>query len=181
MQFALAREYGFSSWRSLKAHVEALNRESSAHGPSLTDEEVGVFLRAVGAGNTDAVRSALSSAPQLVNAVGPHPYWGGRPQSLHVSIETRRDEIFDLLLGSGADVDGTNEDYEHCSPLMLTVLWQRPHMQQELLRRGAKVRLVEALLLGDDALVTRLLRAGRSALPRQDTPRRQGSVGNDSY
>ena len=55
-----------------------------------------------------------------LNAVGPHPYWGGRPQALHVSIETARRDMFDLLLSSGADVDGRNDAYEHCSPLMPT-------------------------------------------------------------
>ena len=55
----------------------------------------------------------------MVNAVGPHPFWGGRPQPLHVAIETKRRDMFDLLLGAGADVNGTNDEYDHWSPLML--------------------------------------------------------------
>ena len=131
----------------------------------ISDTDVAAFLRAVGSGRMDVVRAALQVTPQVVNAVGPHPYWGGRPQALHVSIETARRDMFDFLLSSGADVDGSNDDYEHCSPLMLTVHWKQPQMQQTLLARGAKVGLLEALLLGDDARVASILRPGQSALP----------------
>ncbi len=168
VQFALAREHGFSSWRSLKSHVEALERPSADGTQSPTDGEVAAFLQAVGAGEVDVVRSSLDRAPSLANAIGPHPYWGGRPQALHVAIETARRDMFDLLLSSGASVDGRNVEYEHCSPLMLTVLWKQAPMQYELQRRGAKIGLVEALLLEDDTLVAKLLRAGRSALPRHN-------------
>jgi hypothetical protein len=44
-------------------------------------------------------------------------YWGGRPQALHVSIETDRRDVFDLLLDAGADVDGNNAFYDHCSSM----------------------------------------------------------------
>ena len=50
-------------------------------------------------------------SPALVNAVGPHPYWGGRPQPLHLAIEGKRRDVFDLLLDSGADIDGRNDEY----------------------------------------------------------------------
>ena len=160
VQFAMAREYGFPSWRALKAHVDTLQRGAEATG----DSDVAAFLRAVGGGALSVVRSSLQATPQLVNAVGPHPYWGGRPQALHVSIETARRDMFDLLLASGADVDGSNESYEHSSPLTLTFLWNQPQMQQALLARGAKVGLVEALLLSDDARVASMLRRGRPDL-----------------
>jgi ankyrin repeat protein len=163
VQFALARQYGFSSWRALKAHVE-LQDGASADVPT-DDEQVAGFLAAVGDGRRDDVRAALSADPQLVNAVGPHPYWGGRPQALHVSIETRRRTMFDLLLDAGADVDGSNEHYDHCSPLMLTVHWDQPEMRQVLLARGARVGLFEALLFGDDAAVEKLLGTAQSRLP----------------
>ncbi len=166
VQFALARQYGFSSWRAMKTHIEAQQRDASSGASSLADADVAAFLHAVGSGQTPTVRESLSKTPQLVNAVGPHPYWGGRPQALHVSIETSRRDMFDALLAAGADVDGSNDAYEHCSPLMLTVLWKQPEMKQELLTRGAMVGLVEALLFGDDARVATLLRRGKAALPR---------------
>lgn len=166
VQLALARRYGFLSWRALKAHVDELQ----AHGPiaagEVSEQEVAAFLRAAGSGDADQLRAALQRTPALVNAVGPHPYWGGRPQALHVSIETSRRDIFDLLLAAGADIDGSNDTYDQCSPLMLTIHWKQPEMQQELLGRGAKVGLVEALLLADDARVANILRQDKSAVSR---------------
>ena len=121
-------------------------------------------LRAVGTGDVDEVRRILATDPSLVNATGPHPFWGGQPQSLHVAVETNRREIFDLLLEAGADVSGRNDEYDGWSPLMLCVQHGREEMRDELIRRGAEVRLVEALMLGDDARVDMLLR--ERGLPR---------------
>jgi ankyrin repeat protein len=155
-QFALARQYGFSSWRALKAHVDQVQ--------SLPDQDVAVFLRHVGAGRIDPIKAALAASPAIVNAVGPHPYWGGRPQALHVSIETGRRDVFDLLLAAGADVDGDNRLYEHWSPLMVTYDKDRPDMRETLLARGARIGVVEALMAGDDAAVNRMLQRGKAAL-----------------
>lgn len=145
-QRELAREYGFPSWRKLKAHVEA------PPPPAPTaDDIIKAFFRLVGTGEIDRVRAALDAAPQLVHAVGPHPFWGGRPQALHVSIETGRRDLFELLLERGADVNGRNDQYDQWSPLMLAIQRKHDDMRDELLRRGARVELVEALMLGDDA------------------------------
>jgi ankyrin repeat protein len=113
----------------------------------------------------------LAADPQIVNAVGPHPYWGGRPQALHVSIETQRRDMFDLLLASGADVNGRNDQYDHWSPLMLTFHWNQPEMRRVLMERGTHVGLIEAMLFEDDALVEEMLRAGASALPKVEPNR----------
>jgi ankyrin repeat protein len=160
-QFAIARQYGFSSWRALKAYVDQLHSMPAA----LDDEEVAAFLRHVGAGDIDAIKAALHRSPSIVNAVGPHPYWGGRPQALHVSIETARRDVFDLLLAAGADLDGDNRLYEHWSPLMITYDKDRPDMRETLLARGARVGVVEALMAGDDVAVRRMLQRGKAALP----------------
>ena len=120
------------------------------------DEIVRAFLRHVGTGRIDDVRAMLATDPTLVNAVGPHPFWGGRPQALHVAVETTRRDMFDLLLEHGADVSGTNDSYDLWSPLMLAMNHQG-EMRDELLRRGARVGLLEALMMGDDARVEELL------------------------
>jgi ankyrin repeat protein len=167
-QFAVARQYGFSSWRSLKAHIDQLSQVAAAATRALADEEVAKFLRAVGDGRMDEVRAGLAAERRLVNAVGPHPYWGGRPQALHVAVETRRRNTFDLLLAAGADINGSNDQYEHWSPLMLAFHWNEPGMRQALIDRGARIGLVEAMLLEDDAMVERLLRPGKAALPANE-------------
>lgn len=160
-QLALARRHGFSSWRALKAHIEQLHSTSE----TLSDEDIAAFLRDVGAGRIGAIEASLASSPAIVNAVGPHPYWGGRPQALHVSIETSRRDVFDLLLAAGADVNGSNRFYDHWSPLMITYDKDRPDMRAVLLARGARIGVVEALMAGDDVAVGQMLRRGKAALP----------------
>jgi ankyrin repeat protein len=159
-QLALARQYGFRSWRALKAEVDRLQVLASSG-----EQSIAALLRAVGTGQIDTVRAMLAATPELINAVGPHPFWGGRSQPLHLSIDTKRRDMFDLLIAAGADVNGNNEHNEHWSPLMLTVHFDQPEMRRMLLERGATVGLMEALMLEDDALVEKLLRAGKSALP----------------
>lgn len=165
-QFALARGYGFPSWRKLKEHVERLHAVAEPAVP-LPEELVAGFLARVGAGDAELVAAALRQWPALVNAVGPHPYWGGRPQALHVAIETRRPDMVALLLKHGADVNGRNDEYLHWSPLLLTFHWDQVRVRRMLLRRGARVGLVEAMAMADDRRVLRLLRQGRRALPSE--------------
>jgi ankyrin repeat protein len=158
-QRAVAREYGFPSWRRLKAHIEAA-AVTDKQPPQLTaDQIVKGFFGLVGAGRIDDVRKVLDAAPQMVNAVAPHPFWGGRPQALHVAIEGGRRDLFDLLLERGADVNGRNDEYDHWSPLMLAMNRDRAAMRDELLRRGARVGLIEALMMADDTRVDELLEA----------------------
>jgi ankyrin repeat protein len=126
--------------------------------------DAAAFLRAVGDGDIDSVRAMLAADPALVHAVGPHPYWGGRPQPLHVAIETRRRDMFDLLLAAGADPNGRNSDYDLWSPLMLAINRDCADMRDTLISRGARIGLVEALLLKDDAAVDALLADGLPAM-----------------
>ncbi|HEX7019219.1 MAG TPA: ankyrin repeat domain-containing protein [Gemmatimonadaceae bacterium] len=156
-QLAVARAHGFPSWRQLKAHID---RIASHPGPPIPEATVAGFLRDVGTGRIDAVRAAIAACPGVVNAVGPHPFWGGRPQALHVAIEAKRRDVFDLLLQHGADVNGSNDQYDHWSPLMLAIDRERSDMVEALRARGARVGLVEALMMGDDARVEELLRSG---------------------
>ncbi len=153
-QRELARDHGFASWRALKAHVERIAAPAEA--------EVAAFLRAVRDGDAATVTAALAAAPALANAIGPHPSWGGRPQPLHVAIETNRPDMFELLLDAGAEVDGRNQAYDHWSPLMLACSPGREGMRASLLRRGARVGLAEALLMKDDGQVAALLAGGLS-------------------
>jgi ankyrin repeat protein len=182
-QLAVAREYGFSSWRALKKHVDEANaaaagQASEAMPPGdgeTRDHTVQRFLRLVATGPIDAIRMLLVAQPGLVNVIGPHPFWGGRPQPLHVAIESGRADVFELLLDAGADVSGDNEAYDRWSPLMLAVQRGRDTMRDALLARGARVGLVEALMLGDDAKVEQRLAEGASALEGPGIPN-SGSI-----
>jgi len=63
---------------------------------------------------------------------------------------------FERLLDAGANVDGDNQHYDGWSPLMRAVHWKRAEMRDELIRCGATIDLIAALMLGDDRRVTRL-------------------------
>jgi len=154
-QLAVAREHGFASRRQLKAHVDRIRKSVPAGDvePLTAD-----FLQDVGTGRIDEVRRALAVTPALVNVIGPHPFWGGRPQPLHVAIETTRQPMVTLLLEHGADVNGSNDQYDHWSPLMLAIDRKQTALVDELRRRGARIGILEALMLADDAGLDEQLR-----------------------
>lgn len=121
-----------------------------------------------------AVREVLKREPGAVNAIGPHTHSGGRPQPLHVAIETGDEAIFAILLDAGADPSGDNAGYDGWSPLMLAVQWDREGMRDELIRRGAAIGLAEALMIGDDERVEAAIKADKEvvkvAMPGDGTP-----------
>jgi len=129
------------------------------------------FLRLVALGRLEEIRLALAARPELAHAIGPHPFWGGRPQPLHVAIESGRDDVVALLLEAGADPNGRNDEYDRWSPLMLAITRGRTAIREALLARGAQVGLVESLMLADDARTCACLAGGAAALP-SDVPNR---------
>jgi ankyrin repeat protein len=128
-----------------------------------SEQIITTFLQRVGGGHADDVRALLLAVPALVNAVGPHPYWGGRPQPLHVAVETGRRDLFDILIEHGADLNGKNDQYDRWSPLMLAIHGRRDEMRDELLRRGARIGVAEALMLANDEMTEALLARGLPA------------------
>jgi ankyrin repeat protein len=166
-QLAIARDHGFSSWRALKAHVDraAAAPAADAEAAAGRDRARQAFLRLVAQAPVEAVRAAIDADPAAVHATGPHPFWGGRPQPIHVAIEQDRGETFDLLLARGADPNGVNDGYDGWSPLMVTARGGRTRMRDALIAAGARVGVVEALMFADDAGLEALLAGGPSALP----------------
>jgi hypothetical protein len=164
-QLKVARDHGSTSWRALKTHCESARSIAPAGVREIEESVREQLLRDARAGNLAAVKGTLAARPDLINAQAKHPHWGGRPQALHMAIEGKSRAIFDLLVASGADVNGASADYGGWTPLMLAISAAQGEMRDELRRRGARVGLVEALLLGDDAHVERLLRDGPQALP----------------
>src|SRR5205809_2488421 len=88
VQLAIAREYGFASWRKLKSHVE-----STAHKGSPD-----ALFDAIRAGDIATVRKLLDAQPELVSA---RTEAGETP--LHVAAERNDPTLVDLLLKHGAD------------------------------------------------------------------------------
>ncbi len=130
------------------------------------DAAVDSFLRSVLANDLPAVRQRLDESPELIHRTGKHPQWAGRPQALHVAIESDRQEMFDLLLARNANPAGDNASYDHWSPLMLAIHWKRNAMRDELINRLNHLSLIDTLMLGDDAAARRILSAGAIMLQR---------------
>lgn len=123
------------------------------------DPGFAAFLQAVREGEGQQTLEALAQHPDWLSALGPHPYWGGRVQALHMAVEGGNGPVFEALLQRGADPSGDNAAYDHWSPVMLAINGQKDAMAQALLDAGARVALAEALMLKDDAAMQRLLDA----------------------
>ncbi|MEM6553005.1 MAG: ankyrin repeat domain-containing protein [Planctomycetota bacterium] len=103
-QFALARDYGFSSWRKLKAHVDRLQ------------DRIDDLLAAVKAGDVGRITSELSAEPALANAAVENRRLRVLPTDtramrlLHVAVGARQEPAIQTLLRLGADPNLRNAD-----------------------------------------------------------------------
>jgi hypothetical protein len=87
-QFDLAKQYGFSSWRALKAHVESLAVESQ-------------LFDAARNGDVDTLVALLDKHPDKLHARAKPYEW----TSLHVAAQKGPVASVDLLLRRGLDVN----------------------------------------------------------------------------
>src|SRR5689334_276503 len=92
-QLAIARRYGFASWRAMKAAVEAQGRKPAA-----------VFVEACEVGEIITVQAMLGEDPALVKAVHPDRPHGGWT-ALHGAAQKGQSAIVNLLIERGADVN----------------------------------------------------------------------------
>ena len=87
-QFDLAKQYGFTSWRALKAHVDALTVE-------------GQLFEAAKSGDVPTLRELLDEHPDKLKARAKPYEWS----LLHAAAERGHLEAVDLLLKRGLDVN----------------------------------------------------------------------------
>jgi ankyrin repeat protein len=97
-QFELAKQYGFPSWRGLKAHVDSLTIE-------------GRLLEAARKGDVGALRSLLDSHPDKLH-VKAQPY---ETSLLHLAAQNGHLEAVDLLLKRGLDVNTREKGDNTCA------------------------------------------------------------------
>jgi ankyrin repeat protein len=103
-QLAIARQYGFASWRRLVAYVTALRDRGNQ------------LRQAVHDGDLRTAAAILDDYPDLVNATMDITSRHRRPSDtvamslLHVAIAANQIEMARLLLGRGADPNRRNAD-----------------------------------------------------------------------
>jgi ankyrin repeat protein/predicted CoA-binding protein len=96
-QLVIAREYGFTSWPKLKAHVQAVVSAG---------EPMQAFQTAVLANDTAGVTRTLQRFPELrakLNDPLPEGAFGSTP--LLAAVQRQNKEMIDLLLQAGADIN----------------------------------------------------------------------------
>ena len=112
-QVAVAREYGFSSWRALKAAID--RRQAS---------DTDAFFDACANGDVEAVRAFVLKNPELVRSTNKQRWTG-----LHGAAQRGHTEVVRLLLKHGADPNAL-EPGDHTYPLH----WAAAHGHVEIVR-----------------------------------------------
>ncbi len=154
VQLSVAREYGFASWRKLKAHVELLRgklAELVPSSPAASDESTRVapddpeliqLLAAVDAGDLRLATELLGRRPQLANAGGPD---GQTP--LHAAAWSNDPKLAVMLIACGADPEATYGDSGHTA-LSWAVTCDSLAFANALVRLGTKPDLFCAAGIG---------------------------------
>lgn len=153
-QLAVAREYGFPSWRKLKAHVEqacaqldalvppTLLRGAQAEVVAPDDPELARLLAAVDAGERQPVVELLTRRPALAAARGPA---GQTP--LHVAAQCNDPQLAAVLVAFGAEVRATYGQSGH-SPLSWAVTCNAMECARALVQLGSEADLFCAAGIG---------------------------------
>lgn len=202
---AVARDYGFSSWRALKAEIE--DRQA---------KNVVRFFDACVNGDVELLRGLLADDPNLArisNRAAPHGGWtglhaaakagqinvvrllldygadpnareaGDNTYPLHWAAAGRQLEIVRALLDTGGDVHGTGDVHE-----LDAIGWATfyhapnrapgddPEVMSLLLERGARHHIFSAIAVGDLDLIRTLVEQNPNALDRRMSRFEQGQT-----
>ncbi len=190
---ATARDYGFPSWRALKAEVE--QRETG---------DISRFFEACESGDAAGLRASLARNPNFVLAENPkaqHRGWtglhaaaqsghaaavrlllehgadpnaretGDNTSPLHWAAARKDFEIVRALLDAGGDVQGSGDVHE-LGVIGWAAVYREPGDDPSavvslLLERGARHHIFSAISLGDPALIRKLIEEHPDALRRR--------------
>ena len=181
-QLAIAREYGFPSWRALKAEVDRRRAP-----------EVAGFFRALTSGDLPAVRELLArdlslvrerdttgtaalhravAYPEIVRLLierGADPNVrdvGDNATPLHVAAANKHLESVRILLDAGADPQGSG-DLHNGDVIGWAMSPGNDAVIELLLARGARHHIFSAIASGDVELVERLVDENPDCLLRR--------------
>ena len=171
-QLAVARQYGFSSWRALKMeidrrrapHIAEFMRACTAGDVialgELLDKEPGLARERVASGSTGLHLAARHpDALRLLLEHGADPNArddGDNASPLHFAAAQGNVESVRLLLDAGADVHGAG-DLHHGNVIGWAARRGNQPVVDLLLERGARHHIFSAMAVGDHALVERLV------------------------
>ena len=190
-QLAIAREYGFTSWRALKAHVDALAVESQQQAASSR----AAAANAVKRGDARALAQVLDADPQAIHAG--EGLWGGtllhqaawngdvaiidlllargfdvntpggdNALALHFAAEAGRFEAVKRLVEAGSDVNHVADEHELGPIGWATHLNLDEQIAAYLIEQGAHVHIFAAIAMGRADLVRQIIEADPSQLER---------------
>jgi ankyrin repeat protein/catechol 2,3-dioxygenase-like lactoylglutathione lyase family enzyme len=181
-QLAIAREYGFSSWRALTAEIDRRRAPNMA-----------AFMEACRAGGVGALRALLTREPALARervAAGQtglhlavsHPDAlrvllehgadpnardeGDNAYALHFAAAKGQLDSVRVLLDAGADVHGDG-DVHHGGVIGWAARKDNAAVLSLLLAHGARHHIFSAMALGDRQLVERLVADNPECLARR--------------
>jgi ankyrin repeat protein len=120
-QLAVAKDYGFASWRALKAHVDAASLD-------------GEIIAATTDGDADALARLLGAHPAKLWITGGH--WN-RPL-LHLAADRGHTGCVELLLGLGFPVD-KRDSFDNATALHWAAAGGRLDVAKRLVAAGADV------------------------------------------
>jgi len=154
-QLVLARDYGFSSWRALKAHVETLRSKLEQVTPSVQrvrvagkqvaadDADLATLFAAVRSGDTQSVAKQLTARPELAAARGTDGQ-----TALHLAAQFDDPRLGAMLLACGADAEATFGDSAHTA-ISWAVTCYALSFARAMVKLGCKADLFCASGIGD--------------------------------
>lgn len=190
-QFQIARQYGFASWRALKAHVDSLTIDgkiidSAGKGDveqlaALLDEhpdklhlkvppyDASLLFPAAQSGNIDAVKLLLARGLDVNYREG-----GDNTYAMHWVASQGNLDMVRVLADAGGDVIGEGDDHAG-GVIGWASMWEgcnddaHREVVEFLISRGARHHIFSAMGTDDASEVRRIVAADPSALNRRQS------------
>jgi ankyrin repeat protein len=181
-QLAIAREYGFASWRALKAEIDRRRAPRVAEFSRACRDGDVPALQEILAADPGLARERVNSGSTGLHLAARHPKAvrlllehgadpnardvGDNASPLHCAAANRSTDSVRALLDAGADVHGRGDLHDGN-----VIGWAAHKDNREvvdlLLARGARHHIFSAMAMGDRAVVERLVEENPDELLRR--------------